>query len=192
MLEVGCGEGELARELAARGYEVVAIDPHAPPGPIFRAITLEELDPRERFDAVVASRSFHHMENLRANLATAARIAPLFVLDEFAWDRLDEATGHWYEGQRRVLAASGLEPPGAPVAEWERHHADVHAFDVLRSALGERFDELRFEWTPYLWRYLGGPATPALEESLIAAGAIQPLGFRFVGIARAAATLESS
>src|SRR5206468_8596581 len=36
LLEVGCGGGELARLLAAAGHEVVAIDPRAPEGRIFR------------------------------------------------------------------------------------------------------------------------------------------------------------
>jgi 2-polyprenyl-3-methyl-5-hydroxy-6-metoxy-1,4-benzoquinol methylase len=32
VLEIGCGEGELATALAAAGHEVVAIDPEAPTG----------------------------------------------------------------------------------------------------------------------------------------------------------------
>src|SRR5688500_2513925 len=61
VLEVGCGSGDLARELSAAGYDVLAIDPEAPEGPIFRRSTIEELDERSPFDAVVASRSLHHV-----------------------------------------------------------------------------------------------------------------------------------
>ena len=44
VLEVGCGSGALARALDAAGHRVLAIDPVAPDGPIFRRVTLEALD----------------------------------------------------------------------------------------------------------------------------------------------------
>jgi 2-polyprenyl-3-methyl-5-hydroxy-6-metoxy-1,4-benzoquinol methylase len=64
VLEVGCGRGELALELAAAGHEVVAIDPGAPDGEIFRRVALEAFDSPEPFDAVVANRSLHHIHDL--------------------------------------------------------------------------------------------------------------------------------
>ena len=68
VLEVGCGAGELARTMDGAGYEVVAIDPAAPDGEIFRRIKLDELDPAERFDAVVAAFSLHHVIDLSVGL----------------------------------------------------------------------------------------------------------------------------
>jgi SAM-dependent methyltransferase len=193
VLEVGCGSGELAHALAAAGYDVVAIDPIAPHGPIFRRIRLEELERDAAFDAVVASRAFHHMPDLDGNLDRVAELlrgGGPFVLDEFAWDRLDDSTSAWYEGQRRVLIAAGRAPSGPRAAEWRQHHADVHRFATLSRALNRRFVQRYAEDVPYLWRYLGGDSSRALEETLVATGAIQPLGFRFVGIPRPAATLE--
>jgi SAM-dependent methyltransferase len=195
VLEVGCGEGELARALDAAGYDVTAIDPAAPYGDIFRPIKLEELEEDARFDAVVASRTFHHLpldESFERVIRALEGGGPL-VLDEFAWDRFDEATADWYEGQRRVLVAALQNDRAPSAADWEDHHSrihDVHRFDTLRAALDRHFEEVHFEWVPYLWRYLGGPATLALEESLIAAGAIQPIGFRYVGIPRRARALH--
>jgi SAM-dependent methyltransferase len=194
VLEVGCGVGELARSLDAAGYDVTAIDPVAPEGAIFRRIKLEDLEPDLRFDAVVASRVFHHMgESLEPNIdrvASALEGGGPFVADEFAPDRLDEATADWYEGQRRILTAAGRgnERPGA--AEWEAHHASVTRSDALHRAFLDRFDELVYEDVPYLWRYLDGVASAGLEESLVASAAIRPLGFRFVGIPRPAPSLE--
>ena len=190
MLEVGCGEGELARAVADAGYVVTAIDPVAPDGEIFRRIRLEELEPDARFDAAVASASLHHLENLSENLARVSRALDdrgRVVVDEFGWDLLDEATADWYGGQRRVLAAAGREPRGPSGADWRTHHHDthrVHEFTTLRSALDFHFEELVFEHVPYLWRYLGGEQSRELEEALIAAGAIRAIGFRFVGIPR--------
>jgi hypothetical protein len=132
-------------------------------------------------------------ENLEPNLDRVARALDgggPFVLDEFGPDRLDEATGEWYEGQRRILAAAGQpsERPGA--AEWAQHHVSVTASDVLLPAVRTRFDERVYEDVPYLWRYLGGAASAELEESLVSIGAIRALGFRFVGMPRAAESFE--
>ena len=182
VLEVGCGAGELALALDGDGFDVIAIDPAAPEGPIFRQQKLEELDDDLRFDAVVAARSLHHVDDLGAALDKLARLAPLLVLDEFAWDRLDERTIDWYEGQRRALIAAGHSPEDLRAEQWQDEHAGLHGFDVLRRELDARYEERAFEWTPYLYRYLGGPATEELERSLIAADAISALGFRYLGI----------
>jgi SAM-dependent methyltransferase len=192
VLEVGCGEGELARALDGVGYDVTAIDPVAPEGPIFRRIELEALEDDARFDAVVASRSLHHMPNIEENLGRVAGMLPAggaFIVDEFAWERLDVPTADWYEGQRRVLL-SALDRRAPSAADWGAHHADVHRSSDLIPALTSRFEERHFSWVPYLWRYLGGPSTAELEESLIESNAIRALGFRFVGIPATAGALQ--
>jgi SAM-dependent methyltransferase len=194
VLEVGCGDGKLALALDAVGYEVTAIDPAAPDGPIFRRIKLEELEEDARFDAVVASAVLHHMgENLEPNLDRVARAleggGPL-VLDEFGPDRLDEVTAAWYEGQRLILAAAG-RPSARPSAEqWAQHHVSVTPSDVLLAAVRSRFDEQLSEDVPYLWRYLDGVASAELEESLVSMGAIRALGYRFVGMPRGGASFS--
>jgi SAM-dependent methyltransferase len=187
VLDVGCGDGGLTRALAAHGYDVTGIDPIAPDGDLFRPVKLEDVDEEERFDGVVASHSFHHMPNLEPNLDRVAALLAgggPFVLDELAWDRLDEATADWYDGQRRILEASLGDRPGGD--EWDEYHAGrfgVHRYETLRSAIDARF-EGEFELVPHLWRHLGGPATLELEEALISSGAIQACGFRFAGAPR--------
>jgi 2-polyprenyl-3-methyl-5-hydroxy-6-metoxy-1,4-benzoquinol methylase len=64
VLEVGCGEGELALALARAGHSVTAIDPQAPEGPIFRRVRIEEFTDPAQFDHVVAILSLHHVEDL--------------------------------------------------------------------------------------------------------------------------------
>ena len=186
VLEVGCGRaGGVAPDLAAAGYDVLAIDPDAPGGPLYRQITLEELDDPGPFDAVVAGRVFHHVHPLGAALDKVARLAPLLILDEFAWNHLDEPSVEWYEAQHRVLVAAGREPKGPPdLAEWRWRHADLHPYESLRREIDARYEELHFEWRPYFYRWLDGPATQELEEALIAAGAIRPIGFRYAGVRR--------
>jgi hypothetical protein len=182
VLEVGCGkEGGVTPALAAAGYDVLGIDPRAPEGPLFRRVALEELEPAP-YDAVVAGRVLHHVADLDAALDKLAAAAPLLILDEFAWERMDEPTIDWYEGQYRMLELSGAEPPGPPdLAEWRREHAGLHPSDVVRCAIDARYDETQFEWRPYLYRWLGGPAAFALEQMLVDSDLIRALGFRYAG-----------
>jgi len=186
VLEVGCGrEGGVTPELAAAGYDVLAIDPEAPEGPLYRRITLEALDDPGPFDAVVAGRVLHHVHPLGPALDKLARLAPLLILDEFAWNHMDEPTIGWYESQRRVLDAVGHEPKGPPdLASWREEHSDLHPYEVLRAEVDARYDERDFEWRPYFYRWLAGPATETLELALIEAGAIRPIGFRYAGVRR--------
>jgi Methyltransferase domain len=186
VLEVGCGqEGGVTPVLAGAGYEVLAIDPEAPEGPLYRQITLEELDDPGPFDAVVAARVLHHVDPLDRALEKLAALAPLLLLDEFAWNHIDAATMGWYESQHSVLRASGHEPKGPPdLSEWRSRHTGLHPFETLRAALDARYEERCFEWRPYFYRWLGGPASEALEAGLIAAGAIRPIGFRYAGVRR--------
>jgi len=182
VLEVGCGEeGGVTPALADAGYDVLGIDPRAPKGPLFRRVTLDELEP-DRYDAVVAGRVLHHVVDLDAALDKLAAAAPLLILDEFAWERMDEPTIDWYEGQYRMLQLAGSEPPGPPdLAKWRREHADLHPSDALRAALDTRYDARHFEWRPYLYRWLGGPAALALEQMLVDSDLIRALGFRYAG-----------
>lgn len=185
VLEVGCGpDGRLARALARTGWSVLAIDPAAPPGEIFRPLPLEQLDPTEGpFDAVVASRSLHHVHDLDAALhrvATLLVAGGVLVVEEFAWDLADEATLQWLDEQHGRASR-----PGADVrTEWQADHAGLHGYGPLRSALASRFDERVFTWVPALHHELGSGPAEAREQAAIDAGSIRPLGFRWVGTSR--------
>jgi len=188
LLELGCGDGTLALALDAAGYEVVAVDPVAPAGPIFRRLRFEELDDPRPFDAVVASSSLHHVEELGAVLdKVTALLRPggSVVVSELAWERLDEATADWYYGQLRALGAAlgrDVPPSVATVrSEWEADHADLHTGETMLRELDARFERRVYAPEPYLFRELGGPATEELERTLVETEAIRPLGFRYVG-----------
>jgi SAM-dependent methyltransferase len=190
VLELGCGpEGGLARSLLAAGHEVVAVDPVAPDGAIFRRLRFEDFVEPGPFDAVVASRSLHHVDDLAATLDHVAALlepAGTLVLAEFAWDRLDEPTAEWYHGQLLALSAAlGRAAPGSVDdvrAKWQAEHAGLHGYGAMRRELDARFAERLFTWEPHLYREVDGVATEALERTLMEAGAIRGLGFHYVGV----------
>jgi SAM-dependent methyltransferase len=177
VLEVGCGSGELARALAADGYEVLAIDPRAPDGPIFRRSTLEALRDEGPFDAGLASLALHHVDDLAVALdkvhSLLRRNAPLVIRD-FAWDLVDEPTARWdYE---RLGREGGL-------AEWRAEHQHLHGFDAMRTALEARFRQRSFAWGPYLSQYEPAEGDAREERRLIESGQIRAVGFVYVGLA---------
>jgi SAM-dependent methyltransferase len=182
VLEVGCGHGDLARGLSELGYEVVAIDPVAPEGELFQAVSLEVFTTSDPFDAVVASRALHHIPDLVESVAKIARLlrpGGLFILDEHACDRLDEGTARWYLEQRAgdLDAPTSLE---ACLADWDADHHDLHGYAAMRRELDRHFAERFFAWMPYLYGELTAVGEEE-ERALIEAGAIQAMGFRYVG-----------
>jgi hypothetical protein len=190
VLEVGCGrEGGLVELLAARGYDVLGVDPHAPGGERFLRRTFEDAARDNvllgEWDAVVAGRVLHHVNPLDEGIAQLAALAPLLVVDEFASNRIDAAAQDWYESQHRILRASGVDPYGPPsLDDWRERHPGLHSDDALLAALRAHYDELLLERVPYLHRWLEGPSSETLEQGLVAAGAFDAIGYRWVGRSR--------
>ena len=177
VLEVGCGRGELARALSSDSYEIVAIDPDAPEGAIFRRTTLEAVEDEGLFDGAFASLALHHVDDLDVALEKLHSLlrpgAPL-VVREFAWEVVDEATARWdYE---RLGRPGGL-------AEWRAEHEHLHTFEDMRAALDARFRERSFDWSPYLSEYEPAQGHAEEELRLIQSGEIRAVGFVYVGLA---------
>jgi SAM-dependent methyltransferase len=183
---VGCGSGELALALAQRGFDVTAIDPEAPDGAIFRKVSLEAFSEPAYFDTVVASRSLHHIEDLEGGLAKIhelLRPGGLLILNEFAWDQMDEDTAGWYREHidRPTHKDESLLPNNFPSA-WIAEHEDMHTSTAMRAALDGTFELQSFEWLPYMAEhYLGRVDLIEEEQSLIESRTIKPIGFRYVG-----------
>ena len=132
MLEVGCGNGELALSLAADGYDVVAVDPNAPSGSIFRRTSLEALEDEGPFDGAFCSLALHHVDELAValdKLHSLLRSGVPFVVREFGWDLVDEPTARW--DYRRRGRDGGL-------TEWRAEHERHHGFAAMRAALDAR------------------------------------------------------
>src|SRR5262245_50221895 len=153
VLEVGCGAGELALAIDAAGYDVVAVDPRAPAGPIFRQTTLAELADPGPFDIAIARYSLHHIEGLDDavdRIAMLLRPGGKLVVEEFGWDLVDDPTAAW-------LAEQQGESVEQARADWDAEHEGLHGYDELRRALASRFDERSFASRPFLHRSLERP-----------------------------------
>jgi len=190
LLEVGCGRGTLALALGADGYDVTAVDPQAPEGSPFRRLRIEDYDDERPFDAVVASLSLHHVDDLSVAVDRIASLLPsggLLLVDEFARERFTGATARWYHLQRLALAAAGGDAGEVPAAfedwerRWQERHGHIFALGEVRDALAVRFDEQRFEWQPYLYSYHLDDALEPLERAMIDAGGLEATGARYQG-----------
>lgn len=189
VLEIGCGRGDLARALAAYGYDVIAVDPEAPANAVFRRMTfggrrlifrrttLEDFVDEGPFDAAIASLALHHVADLDValeKLHSLLRTGAPLVVREFAWDLVDEPTATWdYE---RLGRKGGLP-------EWRAEHQHLHGFAAMRAALDSRFRERSFEWGAYLSEYEPSAAHAREERRLIESGEIRAIGFVYVGLA---------
>jgi SAM-dependent methyltransferase len=193
VLEVGCGDGELALAMDTAGYAVTAIDPDAPTGEIFERAGLEDFATEERFDAVVASLALHHIRDLAAaveRVATLMKPEGRLILSEFDRERfLEERTARWYHRQLLALAAERHERDAEPIpedfAEWRRaaaeRLAEIHSADAMLGELARSFVRRSLTRVPYLYRYELPETIEPLERELIDLGAIQATGFRYVG-----------
>jgi SAM-dependent methyltransferase len=184
VLEIGCGGGELALALADAGYDVTAIDPEAPDGPIFRRVTLEEFrDGRGAFDAVVASVSLHHVHDLDTGVEKIAALLDrggVLVLEEFARERLRGPTGDWYYGERRRRDGTLPDDFETWLREWGERHR-IHTWEEVHRALDARFEQRYFARVPYLYDFRLEDELEPVERALIEAGAIDATGVRYVG-----------
>jgi ubiquinone/menaquinone biosynthesis C-methylase UbiE len=208
VLEIGCGDGELALAMARAGYEVTAVDPQAPQGPIFRQARLEDLDDPGPYDAAVACLALHHVDDLGVVLDTSVRLlrpAGRLLVIEYGWDRIDDATARWYwrhlpadhdraaEGFLWSCCQQWLQDRAAGNADsfevycrrWARREAMHDSAEMLRE-LHTRCAARLVAWGPYLYTDLD--ATEADEQAAIDRGEIQATSFRFVGTPRRSAS----
>jgi SAM-dependent methyltransferase len=174
VLEVGAGGGELAADLRAGGYDIVAIDPAGGPGIV--QLHLHELtEPDGSFDAAVAVVSLHHVEPLAESVdRLAALLAPggRLVVDEFDVDRYDEAAARWW-----LAHGEHTHDPTTLVADLRGH---LHGLATLREELARWFDFGEPVRGAYLHRWEIGPELREAEETEIAAGRIPAVGVRFI------------
>ena len=180
VLEVGAGDGELARRLRGAGYEVAAIDPKSESPDVVPVALVDAPEPQRPFDAAVAVVSLHHVEPLEPSVQRLAEVTapgtPLLI-DEFDVSALDERAAAWWLGQRRALGSDDAETPAELI---ETMRGRVHSIDLVVDALTEWYDVGEPVRGTYLYRWKLDESLRPLEEQLVAAGELPRTGVRIV------------
>ena len=117
ILEIGCGRGELAARLLKDRYSVVAIDSDQESvaaarrfGVDARVATWPDFD-EGHFDAVLFTRSLHHIHPLDKSIRHAADSLVgrgLIIVEDFTYESTDEKTLRWFSSVIRLLEAAEL------------------------------------------------------------------------------------
>jgi SAM-dependent methyltransferase len=180
LLEIGAGDGALARVLAQAGYEVLAIDPE-PAGADVRQVALHELgEPAASFDAAVAITSLHHVEPLEESLRRLAQLLEpggVLVVDEFDVAAFDERAASWWLRQRHTLGAAERASAEELVAE---HRTHLHPLARIVAALKPHFHVGSPLYGAYLYRWDLDEALRHREEDAIARAEIPAVGARLL------------
>lgn len=216
LLEVGCGNGQVAQALQRQGASVRAIDISEKAIDEARARGVDavqtdilEYRDNERFDAVIAVRSLHHVQPLAVALERIRHLLKpggSLVLDDFAAELVDEETASWLCYVKALLAKTGtfkengnghgkVDSLTDPLEQWRHHHFVEHHVTPsfqMRPLLTEAFAEVEEETCPYLYNYVlrklkPGEAGAKLgelvldwEKHLIECGVIKAIGWRVV------------
>lgn len=182
MLEVGCGDGELAFQLKSLGYRIIAVDSSAEAIEHARQLGVDARIARwpqfegEPFDLILFTRSLHHIHPLEEAVERAHRLLKppgLVIVEDFAYEEALPATVEWFYGVLTLLEACKklslesdsfaktlLTGKGRFEVWRDRHREDVNHASSMALVLKDWFEPLVEAAVPYLYRYL----CPALEN----------------------------
>ena len=207
VLEVGCGAGALAAALGEGGLDVIAIDSdkacvaEAKARGVDARLADWPIFDDGRFDAILFTRSLHHVGDLAASVAAAFACLTgkgRVIVEDFLAEGCSERSELWFASLAAMLDGAGLlaEPTGHLAVllgrvqpDHEDHH--LHGSTAIEAALRAHAASVETRSSACYFRY----ALPSLAErpelaqallehelALVEAGIIDPLGRRFVAV----------
>jgi len=184
ILEIGCGRGELAARLLKDRYSVVAIDSDQDSvaaarrfGVDARVATWPDFD-EGHFDAVLFTRSLHHIHPLDKSIRHAADSLVgrgLIIVEDFTYESTDEKTLRWFSSVIRLLEAAELLSISDDflgkllsrtdtMKTWRENHEDeLHTAAEIDTQLEKLLGRVIREDAAYYFRYLAN-AIAATEK----------------------------
>jgi SAM-dependent methyltransferase len=188
VLEIGCGEGQIACELLQRGYHVTGLDSDSEAiaraqARGVRAIVASwpTFESSVSFDAIAFTRSLHHINPLRQTIVRARELLNpngFLLIEDFALDEVNDATVAWFVKILRSTQGKALINPVPDqlatvllsatdiMQTWRDNRApELHSFAAMNEAIAARFVVLETQSAPYFYRYL----IPVLPETSSAA-----------------------
>jgi SAM-dependent methyltransferase len=200
VLEIGCGEGALAALLLADGLEVVAIDSDpqaveaAQAAGVAARLSKWPAELGEQFDAVLFTRSLHHIARLDEAVGAADRaLRPggRIVVEDFRAEGGGEAGARWFSNLANSLLAAGSLTAettlGALLEKIAPADHELHSSVAIAEALrgigtAEATDAAYYfrYFEPHLRRPADAQELLDRELATIASELIEPLGKRFL------------
>ncbi|MBK5259627.1 MAG: class I SAM-dependent methyltransferase [Thermoanaerobaculia bacterium] len=179
VLEIGCGSGAVALELMRRGHRVTGIDADPDIVASARKVGVNAsvgiwpgFESDAAFDAVVFTRSLHHIQVLDAAIDRAAAVLDpggSLIIEDFAFADIEPAVLWEFAQRLRQIESLNdeflvrLRAAADPLAVWQHDHLhEIHSFRRMRNAVAQRFEIVRQSSAPYLFRYVPEFAAPAI------------------------------
>jgi SAM-dependent methyltransferase len=189
LLEVGCGAGDFALALQQRGYHVTALDQGEQNVARARAKGVNAATASwphfddQPFDAILFTRSLHHIRPVRAAVQRAHELLKdggTLIIEDFAFYETSEATVLWFKNvvdvldaarvlnheehrfASRIAQADGLDA-------WHHSHAEIASEAEMLDAVQSMFELQTGAAIPHLYRYISQVVKPEVADSVVAA-----------------------
>lgn len=197
VVELGCGPyGGQVPALLTAGYDAVGVDPQAPDGSEYMQLPIEEFHPDRPLDAVIASVSLHHVDDLGEvldHVANMVRPGGSVVVVEWFSEQFDEATAQWCfrhlnrdPGQSSHWLANVHEEWQESNLSWDTYFSGrlqqhgIHPGSMVLRDLTARFTTIHKSSGPYYFPSLAHADANA-EQAAIDAGEIRAGCLRYRG-----------
>ena len=175
IIEVGCGDGELASRLQQDGVVVTALDhdEDAVGAAQSRGVHAECADWLNwqpwAADVVLFTRSLHHLDDVERALSLAVECVDpggMIIAEDFAFSETSASTAIWLKKQAQSIQNKTKKKPKPgsfaeivlaaddPLAAWHGDHHHIHPASVMEKAFAEVDAEFTSTPCPYLFRYL--------------------------------------
>lgn len=173
VLEVGCGDGHFGLKLMQSGILLTACDTDKEAVLSAKkkgvpAIHTDFLSLKaEPFDAIIFTRSLHHIHQLKAAITYAKSLLTpggTLIIEDFDLKMIDERTARWYYNTWAMVSicTNGKHPADLvedPMSAWVHdHHHDhpLHTGAEMITAAKAHFDDVSFKRNAYLYRSICG------------------------------------